>query len=271
MGFLGGQFGDCILEEPTVRAFLRQYPDHELILACAEKYSGVLKFYQGYSDRIVGFYAYEGYGDNWPTQRDQQFMREHNVDVVANAMSAHKNPKWPLFRHQTIECGEMFDIKVEDPQIRLPIPPNIPNNKHRIAIALFPNDGVGVKTFSLEKVDAIVQHCISRGYEVLQINGPVEPRVPSATQTDTDFYSAGVAMLGCRMLITGDTAMSWLASAFDMPVVGLYSLAYYPFCTSSTTWNPVNRNAVYLEHYLAQDIQNELIFNAIDEVLARNN
>lgn len=268
IGFLGGQFGDCILQEPTIRAFLEQNPHFNLILACNQKYADVLSFYRGYSNRVIGFHAYEGYDDAWPTERDKDFIHHNHIDVVLNAMSAHKDPNWPLLRHQTIECGDMFDIKVTNPQIQLPMPKNIPDNKKYIAISLFPNNGEGVKTFSLEKVNAIISYCKMKGYEVLQLNGPQEPILEGTTQTNTDFYTAGVAMLGCKMLITGDSAMSWLASAFNMPTVGLYSLAYYPFCSSSRNWNPLNKNAIYLEDYLAENISNELIYQQIDKTLS---
>ena len=267
IGFLGGQFGDCIIEEPTIRAFLAQNPDYNLILACNKKYVDVLKFYQGYSDQIVDLYAYEGYDETWPTEKDREFIREHNVDTVFNAMAQHKNPYWPLYHHQTVECGNMFDITVEDPQIRLPLPPNIPDNKKYMAISLFPNNGEGVKALSLQKITDIVVYCKAKGYNILQLNGLHEPKLEGATQTNADFYTAGVAMLGCRMLISCDSSMAWLASAYDFPTVGLYSLAYYPFANSSRMWNPINKNAVYLEDMRAEDIPNEHIFQKIDKLL----
>lgn len=269
IGFLGGQFGDLILQEPTVRAFHIENPEYNLILACNKKYYGALEFYRGYSERIVGLHAYEGYDESWPAKEDIDYLNEKKVDLLFNAMAQHKDYYWPKYRHQTIECGNMFDIAVADTHIHLPAPPQLIENKRYIALSLFPNNAVGDKAVSREKANAIAAYCRSKGFAVMQINGPKEPLLDGALQTDTDFYRAGVAMLGCRMLITGDTAMSWLASAFDMPTVGLYALEYYPFCETSKNWNPINKNAIYLEAGKAEEISNEEIFKAIDEQLAQ--
>lgn len=267
MGFLGGRFGDLILLEPTIRAFLAQNPDFNLVLLAYKKYADVLNFYERYSDRIIGFYKDEYYNRLPKEEEAREFMRLKNIDLLFSPMPAHKDPQWPLYRHQTIECGDMFDIKVEDPKIRLPLPPHVPENKKSVAISLFPNNGEGVKALSPQKIGKIIAYVKQKGYSALQLNGPDEPVLEGAAQTNTSFYRAGTAMLGCKMLITGDTAMSWLASAFDFPVLGLYSISYYPFCDTSKNWNPINKNAVYLEAPKAEDIPDELIFRKIDELL----
>jgi hypothetical protein len=248
---------------------LSQNPDYALILACHKKYFDVLNFYRGYSDRITGFYAYEGYDETWPAQKDIDFFNDKKVDTVFNAMAQHKDYYWAKNRHQAIECGDMFDIKVVDPQIRLPFPAKRTQNKNYIALSLFPNNGEGMKSISVEKANQIVAYCKSKGYEVLQLNRAPEVMLQGVIRTNTDFYSAALQMLGCRMLIVGDTAMSWIASAFEIPVVGLYALDYYPFCSSSKNWNPINKNALYLEAPRAEDIPNDQIFKAIDAVLDR--
>jgi hypothetical protein len=267
MGFVAGQFGDLIIQEPTVRAFLDQNPEYNLVLAAYEKFAVTLNFYNNYSNRIVGFYRYNKYNATPTPEERDSFMRDRKIDLFFSNMPFHKDFEWPKIRHQVIEFGHMYDIKVTDPQIRLPKPPNVPNFEKFIAVSLFPNNGEGVKSISFAKGQTIVDYCRSKGFGVLQLNRQPEPEFAGVARSNTDFYNAGVQMLGCRALIVGDTAMSWLASAFDIPTLGLYSVSYYPYCTTSKNWQPVNKNAIYLEAPNAEDIPNELIFQKIDELL----
>lgn len=267
IGFLGGQFGDLVVQEPTIRAFLAKNPDYNLILACNKKYFDILKLYEGYSPRLIGFYAYEGYNEVWPTRNDVNFFNEQNVDLIFNAMAQHKDFYWPLQKHQVIECGNMFDLEVTDPQIRLPMPQDVVEKQNYIAMSLFPNDGEGIKSISLAKANAIAAYCRSKELPVVQLNRASEPAIKGAIRINTDFYNAAVQMLGCRLLIVGDTAMSWVASAYDIPTVGLYAIDYYPYCITSKNWNPINKKAIYLEARRAEEIPNEEIFRAIDRQL----
>ena len=49
--------------------------------------------------------------------------------------------------------------------------------------------------------------------------------------------------------------MSWAASGFQHPTVGLYAWGYNPVAGTSKNWQPTNPNAVYLESKRASDIK----------------
>ena len=67
------------------------------------------------------------------------------------------------------------------------------------------------------------------------------------------------------MLITGDTGMSWVASAFNQNVIGLYAKKYNFNASTSANWQPTNSKAIYLERDNVNEIPIAEIINAIDK------
>ena len=70
-------------------------------------------------------------------------------------------------------------------------------------------------------------------------------------------------MLGTDFLISCDSGMPWVASAYNHPTIGLYSSAYNPMVETTKNWQPVNPNAVYLESNLANNIS---MYAIVDEI-----
>lgn len=267
IGFLGGQWGDMIILEPTIRYFLEQNPNYNLILACHKKYAETQRLYKNYSKRIIGFHQWEGYDSTFPTENDRKFILDNKFDKVFNPMSRHVYKDWPLYLHQTQAFGAMFGVRIDDIQIKLPPVFYAPHLKHCIAISLFPNGGRGVKALDIDKITKIAEYCNKLGYKVLHLGGQNEPDIKGAIKTNTSWFESVKIMLGCHLLITGDTGMSWVASGYNFPTLGLYSIDYYPICSTSLNWQPKNINSIYLEDRRANNIDNDKIFDSINKLL----
>ena len=65
--------------------------------------------------------------------------------------------------------------------------------------------------------------------------------------------------------------MSWAASGFKHPTVGLYAWGYNPVSGTSKNWQPTNPNAVYLESHSACEIQPKQIIERVVDILRSKN
>ena len=261
---IGGQYGDIFMGEPILRTLLETHRDAEFIFGCSKQYEDVLPLFHGYHPRVVGYRAWESYPPypEFFTQGDREYVERMGFDKMYIHSPEH-TPKWAERVHQVVEQGVMVGVEVEDPEIRLERHIEVPKRPTTIAMSLFPNNGKGTKQIGIERVREIVSFVGSLGYEVLHLNGPGEPDIDGAQKTNVSFSDAVIAMLGTTLLVTGDTGMSWAASAYDHPTVGLYSIDYWQYCQSSVNWQPINENAVYLEARRAAEIPLHGIFVAI--------
>jgi ADP-heptose:LPS heptosyltransferase len=76
-------------------------------------------------------------------------------------------------------------------------------------------------------------------------------------------------MLSTDFLVSCDSGMPFVASAYNHPTVGLFSSNYNSLVATTKNWWPVNSNASYLEAPTASDINNDLIFKVIDEMIEK--
>ena len=92
---------------------------------------------------------------------------------------------------------------------------------------MFPGYGVSNgRTFSVEKLNILVDRIHELGYKTILIGTDKEPKLNNTEVTNTSFFNAVKIMLSCKMLITADTAMSWIASAYNFPSIGYYTKNY---------------------------------------------
>jgi ADP-heptose:LPS heptosyltransferase len=88
-------------------------------------------------------------------------------------------------------------------------------------------------------------------------------------KTLTNWLDTVRLMLGCKCLITVDTACSWIASAYSFPTIGLYGSEYYIRNGNNyiSSIQPINPNATYLDANNVNDIPIELIVKNIKKML----
>ena len=260
---INGQFGDVILQEPALRSFISDNPETKIVLGCHSKYFPALQLFNNYHENIIELKSWEGY-NNWPTESDQQYINEQSFDHMFNPMPQHTKKDWAATLHQTEESGLMQGISIKDTQIRLPKPEQIVKHDKTVAIALFPNwPNGGIKSFSFESVSNIVKVINKMGFKTIHLNGPNEPDIPNARKINGSYVDSIRNLLGTDLLVTCDTGMSWVASAFQHPTVGFYAWGYNPVAGTSKNWQPTNPNAEYLEAYSVREMKKKDIISVI--------
>ena len=105
------------------------------------------------------------------------------------------------------------------------------------------------------------------GYKIVHLGGCNEPIIDHAINPKLSLFESVRILCSCKLLITTDTAMSWIASAYKIPTIGIYSYAYHPGATTSINWQPVNPNAFYLESDAAENVSLNDILENIEKKL----
>ena len=252
IGFNAGQFGDVVMGTVAARAHKLKFPDSHLTLGIAEKYSAIHSLFANHV-YFDASHVWKGYND-WPNSDDNLHLALNNYDKVYNAMPQHTEHFWYLHRHQTAELCLMHGLTPPDNlQVALTQPPLSHREKKVVGLSLFGETRGEEKSVTVEQGKAIVEMVKKMGYSPLQFGLPSEPKI-CEHRCEMPFSDAVVTMSQCGALITIDTAMSWLASGYSMPTVGLYSYSYYPMAKTSKNWQPVNPNAIYVESAKVSDI-----------------
>jgi len=264
---INGQFGDIIMQEPGLRAFIEDNPKTKIILGCSKKYAEILPLFENYHKNIIGFKIWEGY-DDWPTPKDSKYIKEQNFDAIyppAGPMPKHTQKDWANYRHTTYESALMLGVEARTSDIKLNKPAGINRKPKTVALHLFSSKWPGgVRSVSVERQKFIVSHLINRGYKVYQLSGPGQPQIEGTIlDKNPNYFRSCKIMLGTDFLISCDSGMPWVASAYNHPMIGLYSSAYNAMVRTTKNWQPVNPNAVYLESYSANNIS---MYTIIDEI-----
>ena len=112
----------------------------------------------------------------------------------------------------------------------------------------------------------IVDMILARNLGVLQIGGRNEPRLKGALKLGTDYFESVRNVLGCKMMIMGDSGLNWLLSGYDFPVLGLYSQRHFGEFIHNI--QPINPNGLYLDAKTVSEISLDKISNSIDTLLS---
>jgi hypothetical protein len=274
-----GQFGDVIMQEPALRKYIKDNPDDKITLGVSLKYSEALKLYENYHDNIVAMKIFLDY-ENFPTEDDVRYFKNEQFDLVTikrtsneinisdrGCLALHPDTAWAKRIHQTAAAGHQQGIEIEDTQIRFNKTFDLEVKEKFICFSLFPNHPhAGAKSLSIQQIQGIVKMINKMGLHAVHLNGPNEPDIEGTIKSNCSWIDSVALMTRSEMLITADTGMSWAASAFSHPTIGLYASGYNPVCETSKNWQPVNQNASYLESYSAEGIKARDI---IEEVLKK--
>lgn len=260
-----GQYGDSIINTVLARAFKQRHPNSHVTLQIAQKFSQIAPLFSNhpYIDRVKIF---EGY-DNFPTQNDLRYLQEERFDFIFPGMPPAYPYWYNLVNHQTqaiciinglappqnLQCilNKYFDHK--------------PGLENTIAVSFFSGKE---KSISIDKAQKIVDFIHSLGYSTIHLNGPNEPDLINCPKSNTSYFDSVKTLLGCKLFVTIDTGMSWVASAYSFPVVGMYG-KIYPRIQTQKVYEPVNPEAIYLERDVANDIPLEEITKAIKNKLSK--
>lgn len=263
IGFNLGQFGDLAMNIIAARSFKNQFPDSKLTFGISKKYSSCkdLFLYNPYIDDI---HIYEGY-DEWPTKLDQEYLFYKKFDHIFNGMPQHTSNKWFENYHQTQEVCAMHGLHTNvDLQINLNNYFNYTKEDKLITIAPFGGYGQAHKSLSDKKIQDIINFCQLLGYSVLQIGHESEPSILK-NRFIGNYVESVIQILKSKLFITVDTGLNWFMSGYKHPVLALYSNDYFGKYLKNI--QPINPNAQYLDADNLNNIENEVIFDRIKEIL----
>tara|TARA_R110000823_G_scaffold242573_3_gene367015 strand:- start:5049 stop:5885 length:837 start_codon:yes stop_codon:yes gene_type:complete len=266
---INGQFGDIVMQEPALRSFIEDNPETKIVLGCSKRYEEILPLFENYHENIIEFHAWEGY-DDWPTKTDQEYIEEQKFDAMfPDKIPIHDQADWAKYRHATTETGLMLGVNAKTTNISLKIPSGVVVEPNSVAVHLFSSKWPqGLRSIELKKQKLIVSYLRHRGLKVYQLSGPGQPHLEGTILSEKpNYYNSCKIMLSTQFLVTCDSGMPWVASAYDHPTIGLYSSAYNTAVGTTKNWQPLNPNAVYLEAPSANQISIYDIVHQIDKKL----
>ena len=265
IGFNQGQYGDLCMCTVAARAFKETYENSHLTIGINKKYES-LKYIFINNDYIDDIHIWDQY-DGWPSLKDEEYLSKVSFDKVYNPMEKHTEELWYLNRHQTEELCLMHGLNPpKDLRVNLKKYFEVKRNTNYIAVNLSAETRAEQKTPSLEHSKKIISLLIKLGYQPVQIGLPNQEQIAEKRFIGS-FFETIKFVLSCDFLLSVDSAMSWIASGYEFPTIGLYSSKYYPMAYSSKNWQPVNRNAIYIEEDLIDNIKIEKIESAINNII----
>lgn len=261
-GFNLGQFGDLIVNLIPLQSLRLLYPDCHFSFSIARKYAEMAQLFK-HHPYINDIVVWDGY-DEWPNDKDKKILS--NFDFVFNGMPVHPNQYWYTAMHITSEACCMHGLPVPiEKQYFLNKWFDIQKYENVVAMSMAMIPG-NKKSISLEKTQRIVNYICSLGYKVLYLCGPNEniDKLQNVYSFRGPYFDAIRHMLGCKFLVTVDTGLGWVASAYQFPTLSLYSYGFFPFVASSVNWQPLNKNGNCLEADWAENIPDSIIYQLIE-------
>jgi len=263
IGFNQGQFGDLCMNLIACRAFKNAHDENHLTFGINKKYQEIAPLFLN-NPLIDDIHIWDGY-DNWPTRNDEKFIEESNFDKIFHPMERLR-PSWQPFRHQTQEICLVHGLQPpEDLQIFLnKFFDTKDGYKKYISICHSGATDSKKKNLSEAKIDKICELIIKYGYSPLFYQN----KYKDYDHIDTSFFESVQYLLSTKLLITIDSAMCWIASGYKFPTIGLYNQNYYSQygAKTSANWHPINGNAIYLEAPSMEELNIDLIENAINSI-----
>jgi ADP-heptose:LPS heptosyltransferase len=261
-----GQRGDLIMGTVVAKAIKERFPESHFTLGINEKYQDMEDLFKNHP-YIDATHIWEQY-DNWPNQNDINYIENNNFNMILHAMPKHPNDHcwYNLVKHQTEASCIMNGLT----------PPKDLNcilnkyfdlySEYKNYICIAPFTAWQKKNISLIKWEDIVSFITKKGFRVAQLGSEDEITIKGAEKINASYFESVKIMLSCRFLICLDGGMSWVASAYQHPVLGLYGY-HYDNLLSAKVYEPLNPNAIYLESDKADNIYNYLIFDNLNKLL----
>tara|TARA_R110000851_G_C13095894_1_gene567435 strand:- start:3809 stop:4693 length:885 start_codon:yes stop_codon:yes gene_type:complete len=263
-----GQYGDILMQEPALRKFIKDNPDTKIVLAASKKFEQVLPLFENYHENIIDFKIFDGYGD-WPTIGDKKYINTQDFDAMFPPdIPLHKDPNWAKHRHIVYETALMMGVEADSTDIQLKIPSEVVKESKSVALHLFSSKWPGgTRSINIEKQTKIVAHLMNLGYKVYQLSSPNQPHIENTIFEHGTYYEACLRMLSTDLLISCDSGMAWVSSAYNHPTIALFSTAYNPNIGTTENWHPTNPNGSYFEAQTANEIPTSDILKEVDNKL----
>lgn len=266
LGGQAGQYGDIILNTVVAKAIKQKFPNSHYIYGISKKYWDIHELFL-YHPHIDNLIQWEGY-DDFPTQRDIESINNIKPDIFLYPMASHPNNHcWYRLVNSLTEsaCIMQGFVPPEDKSCYLNRYFDL-YNEYSNFVCISPFTSWKLKNISNEKWQRIINFICKNGYKVIQIGAKEEFQFNNVIKLELSYFESVKTMLSCKFLITLDTGMNWVASAYNHPVLALFGL-HFPGIANAKIYQPLNKNGHYLESVLADDIAEELIFEKIKFLL----
>lgn len=251
--------GDFLTGVPALRALRRAFPAHELVLA-APLVLRPLAELAGVADRVVDASGLEPlrwddpppevavnlHGKGPQSHEVLAALRPGRLVAFGCAEAGHRGPAWLAEEHEVRRWCRLLAEDLHAPadprDLGLPVPA-VPAARPG-AVVVHPGAAFPSRRWPPDRFASVARWAAAQGYDVAVTGGPEERELaeevrrtaglPStavlAGRTDLTRLAAEVA--SARMLVSGDTGVAHLASAYATPSVLLFGP------TPPTRWGP---------------------------------
>lgn len=271
IGFNMQQRGDLIMNTVAAQSLIELYPYCHLTFGIAKPYEDMLPLFLNHP-YIHDIHVWDS--DDGLNKNDLDYINFIKYDKVFDPMPKHTYDLWflnNLVKSQADEVCLMHKLPIlKKPQCFLNKWFECPDLKKYIAF--FPFAGFynknNTKRLSEIKAQSIVNDLTKLGYSVIQLGGSNEPKLENVIKLNTSYFESVKILLGCKFALGTDSGFAWLCSAYNFPLIGLYSSAYYKYENINyiSKIQPINLNAIYLDEENVNDIPNETIMNKVKKI-----
>lgn len=251
--------GDFLTGVPALRALRRARPDHELVLAAPRLLRPLLDL-AGVADRLLDSsgldplawaapppaLAVNLHGKGPQSHRLLQALQPGRLVAFGNEEAGHDGPRWTADEHEVRRWCRLLEESLHVPadpgDLGLPTPA-VPAPSPG-AVVVHPGAAFPSRRWPTDRFAAVARWASGQGYDVVVTGGPDEVGQAEevrrgaglaagavlAGRTDLEQLAAQVAT--APLLISGDTGVAHLASAFSTPSVVLFGP------TPPSRWGP---------------------------------
>lgn len=252
--------GDFLTGVPALRALRHAHPDHELVLAAPRTLRPLVDLV-GAADRLLDSTGLEPlrrtepapavvavnlHGKGPQSHRLLQALEPVQLVAFGNADADHSGPVWTPNEHEVRRwcrlVEESLHVPTDPHDLSLPVP-SVPAPAPG-AVVVHPGAAFPARRWPADRCAAVARWAAAQGYDVVVTGGPNErglaeevaagaglpPSAVLAGRTDLDVLAA--QMSAARLLVSGDTGVAHLASAFSTPSVLLFGP------TPPSRWGP---------------------------------
>ncbi|MCO1599619.1 glycosyltransferase family 9 protein [Micromonospora sp. RHAY321] len=241
--------GDLATAVPALRALRAAYPDQELVLAAPAWLAPVVDLVGGV-DRLVDTVGLDG--PAWPGPAPHIAVNLHGkgpqshrllADTQPRRLLAFANadagftdgPSWTPDEHEVDRWCRLlswYDIPADRTNLTLrrPEPAGLPAG----ATVLHPGSNIPAKRWPAERFAALARALTDRGHRVL-LTGSADERMLAARVAEaaglpptavlagrTDLGALAALVADARLVVSGDTGVAHLATAYGTPSVVLF-------------------------------------------------
>ena len=241
--------GDLLAGVPALRGVRRALPEHRLVLATSPGYKSLIGLIGGVDEVLVTHeldplpvppgvvdVAVDLHGKGPRSQPVLQALRPRRLVAFTCPEVGVEGPRWRADEHEVRRwcrlVGESFGLQVETTDLLLSAPDATPIEAG--AVVLHPGAAYAARRWPAERWATVARALIGDGHRIL-VTGSADERglalriaeqaglhrdAVVAGRTDTGALAALVA--SSRLVLSGDTGVAHLASAFGVASVVLF-------------------------------------------------